>query len=92
MARNLRPAGSLVGNRDRRIRTEHGLSQPALATRCQRLVWDIGRDIVARIEAKILLVPDSELLFLASALDVHLERLFSSAALTAPKRKSLDGA
>ena len=91
MARNLRPAGNIVGNQVRRIRSERGLSQPALAARCQRLGWDIGRDIVARIEGQIRLVTDSELLFLARALDVRMERLFSPTALKVPKRKDLEG-
>ena len=89
MARNLRPAGNIVGNQVRRIRSEHGLSQPALAARCQRLGWDIGRDIVARIEGQIRLVTDSELLFLARALDVRMERLFSPTTPKVPKRKDL---
>jgi len=76
MARDIRPSGNLVGPQIRRIRCEQGLSQPALAAKCQRLGWDVGRDIIARIEAGIRLVTDSELVFLAGALGAPLVSLF----------------
>lgn len=76
MARDIRPSGNLVNAQIRRLRAEQGLSQPALAARCQRLGWDVGRDIIARIEAQIRLVTDSELVFLARALEVPLIALF----------------
>ena len=52
------------------------MSQPALAAKCQRLGWDVGRDIIARIEARIRLVTDTELVFLARSLGVPLLSLF----------------
>ncbi len=76
MARDIRPFGNLVGPQVRRIRFERELSQAALAAKCQRLGWDIGRDIVARIEAQVRLVTDSELVFLARALGISLNSLF----------------
>ncbi|MEI6072773.1 MAG: helix-turn-helix transcriptional regulator [Verrucomicrobiae bacterium] len=76
MARDIRPHGNLVGSQIRRLRTGQGLSQPALAAKCQRLGWDVGRDIIARIEARIRLVTDSELVFLARSLGVPLVSLF----------------
>jgi hypothetical protein len=57
-----------------------------LAAGCQRLGWDVGRDIIARIEARVRLVTDSELLFLARALDVPVEELFPPATPKALKR------
>jgi transcriptional regulator with XRE-family HTH domain len=87
MARDIRPPGNIVGAQVRRLRSERELSQPALAAKCQRLGWDVGRDILARIEGRIRLVTDSELLFLARALDVSLEELFAPAARKALKRK-----
>src|SRR5436190_4935961 len=65
MARDIRPAGNIVGPRVRRLRNARGWSQPELAARCQRIGWDIGRDIIARIESQVRLVTDSEILFLA---------------------------
>ena len=76
MARDIRPHGNLVGSQIRRLRTEQGLSQPDLAAKCQRLGWDVGRDIIARIEAQIRLVTDTELVFLARSLGVPLVSLF----------------
>ena len=76
MAREIRPHGNMVGAQIRRLRCQQGLSQPALAAKCQRLGWDVGRDIIARIEGRIRLVTDSELVFLARSLGVPLGALF----------------
>jgi transcriptional regulator with XRE-family HTH domain len=81
MARDIRPNGNLVGAEIRRLRSEQGLSQLALAARCQRLGWDVGRDIIARIEAKKRLVTDAELVFLARSLRVPLPSLFPRAII-----------
>jgi len=79
MARDIRPSGNIVGPSVRQLRSRRGLSQPELAARCQRLGWDIGRDIIARIESRIRLVTDSELVLLAEALQVPLEELLPPA-------------
>ena len=79
MARDIRPSGNLVGPQVRQLRFRRGLSQPELAARCQRLGWDIGRDIIARIESRVRLVTDSELVFLSKSLEVPLEDLFPPA-------------
>ena len=76
MARDIRPSGNLVGPQIRRFRCEKGLSQHAFAAKCQRLGWDVGRDIIARIEARIRLVTDAEMVFLARPLGVPLLALF----------------
>jgi transcriptional regulator with XRE-family HTH domain len=76
MARHIRPRGNIVGRQVRQIRSEQALSQPQLAAKCQRIGWDIGRDIIARIETGVRLVTDSELLFLARALNVEVVSLF----------------
>ena len=76
MARDIRPAGNIVGPQVRRLRNAQGWSQPELAARCQRMGWDIGRDIIARIESRVRLVTDSEILFLAKALRASVAELF----------------
>src|SRR5207237_6967696 len=68
---------NIIGSQIRRFRYERNLSQPALALKCQRLGWDIGRDTVAKIEAGTRWVGDFELVYLARALDVPLRELFS---------------
>ena len=48
--------------------------------------WDVGRDIIARIEAQVRLVTDSELIYLARALGASLEALFPRESLKKLKR------
>ncbi len=86
MRRETRPSGNVVGPQVRRLRYASGLSQPALAAACQRLGWDVGRDIIARIETQVRLVTDAEVLFLARALNASLEALYSKDALKTLKR------
>jgi hypothetical protein len=38
-----------------------GLSQPALAAKCQLLGWDVGRDTIAKIGGQTHWVGDAEL-------------------------------
>src|SRR5206468_11055427 len=76
MARDIRPAGNIIGPKVRRLRNARGWSQPQLAARCQRIGWDVGRDIIARIESQVRLVTDSEILLLARALGTSLLELF----------------
>ena len=46
-----------------------GLSQQALAAKCQRLGWDASREMINHIEMHIRLVRDFEITALAAALD-----------------------
>jgi transcriptional regulator with XRE-family HTH domain len=87
MAQDIRPHGNIVGSQIRRLRSEQGLSQHALAAKCQRLGWDISRDIIARIEAKTRLVTDSELVFFARSLDVPIISLFPREVLRQRSRE-----
>lgn len=60
----------------RKIRSQNGLTQPALAARCQRMGWDLSRDTLAKIELQSRWVADFEVVFLAHALGVsHLALL-----------------
>jgi hypothetical protein len=69
---------NLVGPEVRRLRCQARLSQPALAGRCQRIGWDVGRDTIAKIEGSTRWVGDFELVFLARALKCRLLDLFPS--------------
>jgi transcriptional regulator with XRE-family HTH domain len=64
-----------VGAQLRRIRISRGLSQEALAGICQRNGWNVTRETIARIEAKVRRVSDFELLLLAENLEVSVTRL-----------------
>ena len=66
----LKPQQNLIGTRIRKLRTEKGLSQEALAAICQRLGWDASREMINHIEMQIRLVREYELVALATALDV----------------------
>ena len=67
---------NIIGPQVRRLRYQGGLSQPALAAKCQLLGWDIGRDTIAKIEGRNRWVGDEELVHLARSLRVALEMLF----------------
>jgi transcriptional regulator with XRE-family HTH domain len=67
---------NIVGEQVRRLRYERGLSQPALAAKCQRMGWDITRDTIAKIERNNRWVGDFELVNLAQSLGVSLYELF----------------
>ena len=79
----MRPPGNIVGPQISRLREAQGLSQAALAAKCQRLGWDISRDVLARIEGQIRLVTDTELVFLARSLAVSVDGLLPKEALDA---------
>ena len=75
---------NIVGPQIRRLRSARGLSQPALAAKCQLIGWDIARDTIAKIEGRTRWVGDLELVYLARSLDVPLAEL-----LPADVRKKL---
>lgn len=47
-----------------------------LTARCNRLGWDIGENIIAKIEAQYRCVSDLEIVLLAKALGVRLHEVF----------------
>jgi transcriptional regulator with XRE-family HTH domain len=71
---------NLVGPNVRKFRFQKGLSQSALAARCQRLGWDIDRDTIAIIEGQRRWVGDFELYGLALALKIPLQQLLPTAS------------
>jgi len=52
-----------------------GLSQTALATKCQLVGWKISRDTLAKIETQIRWVADSEVVKLAKVLMISEQEL-----------------
>ena len=67
---------NIIGRQIAKLRTAKGLSQDALAGKCQRAGWDISRGTLAKIESGVRCVSDSELLLLAKALEVSVSDLF----------------
>lgn len=47
-----------------------------LTARCNRIGWDIGENIIAKIEAQFRCVTDAEIVYLSKALGVKLHELF----------------
>ena len=66
---------NIVGSRLKVLRREQGLTQAMLAARCGTLGWDIGENIVTKIETEIRCVTDVELTCIAAALNVKPENL-----------------
>ncbi len=75
MARTKTPA-NIVGPQIRKRRSELGLTQEELATRCQLQGFDISRGTLSQIEAQLRCVTDDELLALARVLKVTTDSLF----------------
>jgi transcriptional regulator with XRE-family HTH domain len=67
---------NLVGPQVRRIRTESGLSQEALAAKLQVAGWDLSRGGLSKIEAGLRRVNDAELWVLAQTLSCPMADLF----------------
>lgn len=66
---------NIVGPRIKAIRLQRGLTQAMLAARCGMLGWDVGENVVTKIETQIRCVVDFELLCVAQALDVGVQDL-----------------
>ena len=66
---------NIVGSRLKALRREKGFTQAMLAARCGRLGWDIGENIVTKIETNVRCVTDFEFVCLAKALGVTPEQL-----------------
>jgi transcriptional regulator with XRE-family HTH domain len=77
----MRPQGNIIGPQVARLRNAQGLSQAALAAKCQRLGFDISREVLARIETRVRCVTDTELVILARVLAVQIESLLPAAAV-----------
>jgi transcriptional regulator with XRE-family HTH domain len=76
IARAPRKNLNVCGKELLRLRSERGLSQTELATKCQLAGWDTSRDIINRIERRIRRVDDLDLATLARVLGVKIEELY----------------
>ena len=82
---------NVVGLQIRKLRRQR-MTQPALAARCQVLGYDLSRESLSKIEARLRSVSDAEVLMLAEALKVPYTLLFpepehTAAVLRAFKRR-----
>lgn len=75
---------NIVGSRLKALRRELGLTQAMLAARCGMLGWDIGENVVTKIETEIRCVTDVELICIAAALKVEAGALLPSAEKIRP--------
>ena len=85
----MRVCKNIVGTAVRRLRNAAGMSQPDFAARCQRLGWDVSREVLAQVESHRRYVTDWEMVVLARALDVELGSLVPSSFLK--RRGSVPG-
>jgi transcriptional regulator with XRE-family HTH domain len=67
---------NLVGPQVRKLRTQRDWTQATLAGKLQLAGWDVARESLAKLEARLRRVPDCELLFLAKVLNVKVPDLF----------------
>ena len=72
--------GNLIGKQLAKLRMERSLSQASFAARCQRLGWDLSRDVLARIETGIRGITDKELAVLCAALEIPVQDLLTAQA------------
>lgn len=61
---------NIVGPKIKALRRGQKLTQEELAARCGMLGWDVGENVITKIETQIRCVVDIELLCLAKALRV----------------------
>lgn len=73
----------MIGPTIARLRNSRGMSQAALAAKCQRLGLDISREVLARIEGRVRYITDAEIVILARALGVEIFELFERKIVTA---------
>ena len=69
---------NVVGPQIRRFRLKEGLEQEQLAARCGVQGWHVSRGTIAKIEAQVRRVTDSELFILAAALRRPIFDLFGA--------------
>jgi transcriptional regulator with XRE-family HTH domain len=69
---------NIVGPQIRKLRSQRGWTQDYLAGALQRAGLDVSRSGVAKIEARMVWVPDHELFYFMKVFRVDFEDLFPS--------------
>ncbi len=67
---------NIIGPQVRTLREQKGMTQDQLAARCNIVGLNISRGTLAKIEAKVRRVTDSEVALLAKALRVGVAELY----------------
>ena len=67
---------NIIGPQVQSIRESQGLTQDQIAARLNQLGWDISRGTFAKIECQRRQVTDADIILLAKALKVKIEKLF----------------
>mgnify|MGYP000907006806 FL=1 len=75
---------NLIGPAVRRERCARGLSQQAMAARCNLLGWALSRATLSKIESRLRRVNDAELWLLAAALGAEIAELFPAGSRRKP--------
>ena len=73
---------NIVGPRIQQLRLYKGLTQDAFTAECNLVGLNISRGTLAKIEAKVRRVTDSEIALLAKALRVDVSELYKKGQLT----------
>lgn len=68
---------NVIGPRVRQLRESQNLTQDELAARCNLIGWSISRGTLAKIEAQVRRITDSEVALLATALKVDVAVLYA---------------
>ena len=67
---------NVIGPQVKRLREQKAMTQEDLTAQCNLLGWSISRGTLAKIESQVRRVIDSEVVFLAQALEVEVSELF----------------
>jgi len=76
---------NIVGPTVQHLRFQRGWTQAILTARCNRSGWDIGENVIAKIEAQHRCVSDREIVFLAKALGAKYHEVFPRDAMKRAK-------
>ena len=81
---------NVVGPQIRRLRNQQGFSQADFVVKIQLKGWDISRQSLAKIEAKLHKVSDTDLLYFADIFKVPVAELYPPVNGNGHLRESLE--